>query len=126
MRRNSAFLMCSVVVVCLALLVPDLVQARPHRQKRVSDQRLAELETLLALAKMKGKLITVPIGFGRVDPTKIGKRRRRSQQELDENRLELPFDSMDDSAEERSGSSPQYEDLLRQYLLAWARDQESI
>lgn len=40
----------------------------PRRQKRVSDQRLAELETLLALAKMKNrKYVTLPVGFGLID-----------------------------------------------------------
>ncbi|XP_012285833.1 uncharacterized protein LOC105702680 [Orussus abietinus] len=66
--------------VLLLVLLPDLALARPSgvisRQKRVSDQRLAELETLLALAKMRGKLVTVPVGFGRVDPAKIGRKRR--------------------------------------------------
>uniref|UniRef100_A0A1Y1MC53 Uncharacterized protein n=1 Tax=Photinus pyralis TaxID=7054 RepID=A0A1Y1MC53_PHOPY len=38
------------------------------RLKRVSDQRLAELETLVALSKMSGKLVTVPLGLGKVDP----------------------------------------------------------
>lgn len=42
-----------------------------HRQKRVSDQRLAELETYMALRKMAGKLVTVPLGFGQVDPAKM-------------------------------------------------------
>ncbi|XP_053596976.1 uncharacterized protein LOC128668278 isoform X1 [Microplitis demolitor] len=51
---------------------------KTDRRKRVSDQRLAELETLLALARMRGKLVTVPVGFGRVDPAKIGRRRRSS------------------------------------------------
>lgn len=41
------------------------------RQKRVSDQRLAELETYMALRKMAGKLVTVPLGFGQVDPAKM-------------------------------------------------------
>lgn len=41
------------------------------RQKRVSDQRLAELETLLALEKIRGQLVTVPVAFGRVDPAKM-------------------------------------------------------
>lgn len=54
-----------------------LVNAQPlNRAKRVSDQRLAELETLIALAKMKGKLVTVPVGFGLIDPAKLGRRRR--------------------------------------------------
>lgn len=39
--------------------------------KRVSDQRLAELETLLALSKMSGKLVTVPLAFGKIDPAKM-------------------------------------------------------
>jgi hypothetical protein len=42
-----------------------------HRQKRVSDQRLAELETYMALRRMAGKLVTVPLGFGQVDPAKM-------------------------------------------------------
>ena len=42
-----------------------------HRQKRVSDQRLAELETYMALRKLAGKLVTVPVGFGQVDPAKM-------------------------------------------------------
>ncbi|KAL0280795.1 UNVERIFIED_CONTAM: hypothetical protein PYX00_001986 [Menopon gallinae] len=54
--------------------------ARPFRtlsrQKRISDQRLAELETLIALSKMKSKMVTIPVGFGRVDPLKIGRRKR--------------------------------------------------
>ena len=41
------------------------------RQRRVSDQRLAEIETLLGLLKMKGKLVKVPIAFGLLDPKKM-------------------------------------------------------
>gem|GEM_PF-4549274 len=37
----------------------------------MSDQRLAELETLIALSKMKHKLVTVPVGFGKIDPAKL-------------------------------------------------------
>ncbi|XP_033222997.1 uncharacterized protein LOC117176796 [Belonocnema kinseyi] len=66
----------------LLVLLPEPTHARPpgviSRQKRVSDQRLAELETLMALSRLKGKLVTVPIGFGRVDPAKIGRKRRSS------------------------------------------------
>ncbi|XP_043280914.1 uncharacterized protein [Venturia canescens] len=54
-------------------------QETKRRQKRVSDQRVAELETLLALARMRGKLVTVPVGFGRVDPARIGRKRRSSE-----------------------------------------------
>lgn len=41
------------------------------RHKRTSDQRLAELETLIALENLRGKLVTVPVGFGKVDPARM-------------------------------------------------------
>ncbi|KAF2882284.1 hypothetical protein ILUMI_23904 [Ignelater luminosus] len=53
------------------------------RVKRVSDQRLAELETLVALSKMSGKLVTVPLGLGKVDPKYIGRKRRSESRILD-------------------------------------------
>ena len=40
-----------------------------YRQKRVSDQRLGELEALLALKKLRGKLVTVPVAFGQINPS---------------------------------------------------------
>lgn len=44
-----------------------------YREKRISDQRLAELEILHALTEMKGKYVTIPVGFGRtdLDPIKL-------------------------------------------------------
>ncbi|KAJ9576756.1 hypothetical protein L9F63_025347, partial [Diploptera punctata] len=60
------------------------------RQKRVSDQRLAELETYMALRNLAGKLVTVPVGFGQVDPAKIGRRRRRSAELLLQELLNSP------------------------------------
>ncbi|XP_071525017.1 uncharacterized protein [Panulirus ornatus] len=66
-----------LLVVCCALLAPPAAARPPHRQKRVSDQRLAELETLLALAKMKNrKYVTLPVGFGLIDVKQIGRRKR--------------------------------------------------
>ncbi|XP_047345687.1 uncharacterized protein LOC124947501 [Vespa velutina] len=69
-----------IVSVLMTVLIPKPTEARPSgiisRRKRVSDQRLAELETLLGLSKMKGKIITIPIAFGVVDPAKIGRKRR--------------------------------------------------
>ncbi|XP_057317900.1 uncharacterized protein LOC130662936 [Microplitis mediator] len=67
-------IICTVVIDVHAKSIGGVLS----RRKRVSDQRLAELETLLALARMRGKLVTVPVGFGRVDPAKIGRRRRSS------------------------------------------------
>ncbi|OXU26719.1 hypothetical protein TSAR_013175, partial [Trichomalopsis sarcophagae] len=78
LKRMSRYAASAVavagIVLCVVLLV-QVTEARPSallsRPKRVSDQRLAELETLIALQKMRGKLVTVPIGFGKVDPMKI-------------------------------------------------------
>ncbi|KAH0550042.1 uncharacterized protein LOC123261600 [Cotesia glomerata] len=80
--NKLCFFKTVIVVIVICTIVID-VQARSiggvlSRRKRVSDQRLAELETLMALARMRGKLVTVPVGFGRVDPAKIGRRRRSS------------------------------------------------
>ncbi|KAK4877901.1 hypothetical protein RN001_010407 [Aquatica leii] len=76
------------------------------RLRRVSDQRLAELETLVALSKMSGKLVTVPLGLGKVDPKIIG-RKRRSQ-------LDALFNR---SVEEDTGdpSAFEYGDFYRRY-----------
>ncbi|KAL0122033.1 hypothetical protein PUN28_007079 [Cardiocondyla obscurior] len=65
--------------VLLVVLLSETTHAKPYdylmrRQKRQSDQRLAEIETLLALQKLKG--IIVPVGLGVVDPAKIGRKRR--------------------------------------------------
>jgi len=46
------------------------------RNKRVSDQRLAELETLLALARLKGRFANVQVGYGFINPNKIGRKKR--------------------------------------------------
>ncbi|XP_017886655.1 uncharacterized protein LOC108628933 [Ceratina calcarata] len=62
------------------ILMPGSTYARPpsllSRQRRVSDQRLAEIETLLGLQNVRGKVVTVPVAFGVLDPDKIGRRRR--------------------------------------------------
>ncbi|KAG7214091.1 hypothetical protein KM043_001450 [Ampulex compressa] len=85
--RGRRTLLTSIVLLSVLALVlgPRSTFARPSpslsRQKRVSDQRLAELETLLALQKLKGRLVTVPIAFGVLNPDKIGRRRRSSTDE---------------------------------------------
>ncbi|XP_046477287.1 uncharacterized protein [Neodiprion pinetum] len=84
-KRMTIFTTAGAVLLILALLATD-TDARPSgplsRQKRVSDQRLAELETLLALSKLRGRLVTVPVAFGQVDPTIIGRRRRSMESGL--------------------------------------------
>ncbi|KYN06631.1 PREDICTED: uncharacterized protein LOC108782841 [Cyphomyrmex costatus] len=67
-----------IVCVLLVTLLSETAHARPPqlvmRPKRLSDQRLAEIETLLALEKVKGYV--VPVGLGIVDPAKLGRKRR--------------------------------------------------
>ncbi|CAG2167045.1 unnamed protein product [Oppiella nova] len=51
-----------------------------NREKRsgISDQRLAELETLLELKRLRENLRTrTPVAYGLIDPAKIGRRRKR-------------------------------------------------
>jgi len=74
-----------VATVLLSLLAVSSVEAYPsggvraHRQKRVSDQRLAELQTMLAIMRIQSNLKN-PTGKynGFVDPALIG-RKKRSQ-----------------------------------------------
>jgi len=56
------------------------LQEEQKREKRsgISDQRLAELETLLELKRLRETLRTrTPVAYGLFDPAKIGKRRKR-------------------------------------------------
>ncbi|EZA51343.1 hypothetical protein DMN91_001554 [Ooceraea biroi] len=71
----SAAILCVLVVA----LLPETTYARPphwllNRHRRVSDQRLAEIETMLGLEKVKG--VAVPVGLGKIDPAIIGRKRR--------------------------------------------------
>lgn len=68
-----------MLCVLLVVLLSEAAYARPadwllSRQKRLSDQRLAELETLLALQNVKG--VVIPVGFGKVNPAIAGRKRR--------------------------------------------------
>ncbi|XP_015438620.1 PREDICTED: uncharacterized protein LOC107193645 [Dufourea novaeangliae] len=54
----------------------DLSEAVKERHKRLSDQRRAELETLMALSKMTEKLVTVTRGGRQLDASKVGRRKR--------------------------------------------------
>ncbi|XP_017755587.1 PREDICTED: uncharacterized protein LOC108547499 [Eufriesea mexicana] len=47
-----------------------------ERQKRLSDQRRAELETLMALSKMTGKLVNVIRGGRQLEANKNGRKKR--------------------------------------------------
>ncbi|XP_022253748.1 uncharacterized protein LOC111088310 [Limulus polyphemus] len=71
----TLFVLTFLIMFCLAA-------GRPyHREKRsgISDQRLAEIETLIAMSKYarnRAKEVTSPIAFGVFDPTNLGKRKR--------------------------------------------------
>ncbi|XP_047005186.1 uncharacterized protein LOC124625784 [Schistocerca americana] len=63
----------ALAVVALLALSASASDSHPsHRWKRLSDQRLAELETLVALEAMGH---TVPVGAGVVDPRAVGRKR---------------------------------------------------
>ncbi|KAF2368013.1 hypothetical protein FHG87_001227 [Trinorchestia longiramus] len=69
----------TLALTCALLLPP--AAGRPAQsglglEKRVSDQRLAELETLLAMAVNNRRMAEMPVGFGLIDPHAIGRRKR--------------------------------------------------
>ncbi|XP_018012729.1 uncharacterized protein LOC108669823 [Hyalella azteca] len=75
---TSAAAVVAAALICALLLPP--AAARPQSgfalEKRVSDQRLAELETLLAMAVNSRRMAEMPVGFGLIDPHAIGRRKR--------------------------------------------------
>ncbi|KAL7287483.1 hypothetical protein TKK_0018583 [Trichogramma kaykai] len=95
-RRSGIVLVATTAAILSLVLSVQISEAKPmkllSRPKRVSDQRLAELETLIALSKMRGKMITIPVGFGKIDPMKIG-RKRRSPEQIEVTQLRRVFDS---------------------------------
>ncbi|XP_031366325.1 uncharacterized protein LOC116185629 [Apis dorsata] len=75
-------LFITLLVLCAlnVILMPNTIYARPpsllSRQRRVSDQILAERETDIGLGEVKGIIKVVPVGFGAFDLQRIGRRRR--------------------------------------------------
>ncbi|KAI1297184.1 hypothetical protein HDE_04779 [Halotydeus destructor] len=55
--------------------------AKRTKRSGISDQRLAELETLLALKRLRDQQMKSqsPVAYGVFDPDRIGRRRRRSE-----------------------------------------------
>lgn len=97
MSTKLAFL---VVVFCAVVLLPAVVQCRSlynrSRRSGISDQRLAELETLAGLKSLRHRLkgISFPVAYGLVDPNKIGKRKRS-------------FESLEDAQQQQQGTEYQ-------------------
>uniref|UniRef100_A0A224XZY3 Putative conserved secreted protein n=1 Tax=Panstrongylus lignarius TaxID=156445 RepID=A0A224XZY3_9HEMI len=84
-------------IIVLLLVACYAAQGFRYRQKRVSDQRLAELETLVALSHLKGHLKPVTYGYGSVNPMKIGRKRRSATSSL-------LLDKLLDQMEEKHGN----------------------
>lgn len=76
MSRIACSLLLAAVVAALAASECNAMPADNHRVKRMSDHRVAELQTLLSMGKMGGKVVTHKVGYGQVDPMKVGRRRR--------------------------------------------------
>ncbi|CAH1382165.1 hypothetical protein MTP99_006095 [Tenebrio molitor] len=73
-----------VVFVVMVMSVQNVFAGPRYRIKRVSDAHLADLQTRIALNnKLKGISITMPVGGGRIDPLRIGRRRRSQSRFLD-------------------------------------------
>ncbi|GAB1862191.1 hypothetical protein CAJAP_03270 [Camponotus japonicus] len=71
----SATILCVLVVALLsetAYIGPP--EFHLSRYRRLSDQRLAELETFMGLQNVKG--VVVPVAFGKIDPAVVGRKRR--------------------------------------------------
>ncbi|XP_076362170.1 uncharacterized protein LOC143253016 [Tachypleus tridentatus] len=90
-----ALLTKSVPYFFFFLLMFSLTVGRPHdREKRsgISDQRLAEIETLIAMYKLnKNKEVTGPVAFGAFDPTILGKKKRSYRMSAFKNSHDSPL-----------------------------------
>jgi hypothetical protein len=109
MKRRAIFVLSAVVLV--ALLVVPQIHGRPYRQKRVSDQRLADLETKIRLA---GQIFHVPVGYGQVDPRQAGRRRRSLEVLLQE--LRNPSTQDEPEADSMTASSGEGDEGWREFV----------
>ncbi|CAH1971506.1 unnamed protein product [Acanthoscelides obtectus] len=80
--------------------------------KRLSDSHLADLETKIAMNnKIKGFLIKMPVGGGRLDPSLIGRRRRSDPSSR------LFMDKLlEQQSDEEHIPSEDYSDFLYNYI----------
>ncbi|BES94899.1 Hypothetical protein NTJ_07708 [Nesidiocoris tenuis] len=76
-----------MIVVLLATLYLT-ASASAYRQKRLSDTRLAELETQMSLKKLRDEQRMQKPGFGLRDPHQIGRKRRAPNSLMDVRRLD--------------------------------------
>ncbi|CAL1681401.1 unnamed protein product [Lasius platythorax] len=111
----------TILCVLVVALLSETAYIRPpdwhlSRYRRLSDQRLAELETILALQNVKG--VAVPVAFGKVDPAVVGRKRRSiTESTLGQSNRIRPLLWKEDPREEQRLS-----DDLIQKLLGVARE----
>jgi len=76
MKRPKLVFIFTFIVLFVEIY--QVANGHPVRSKRsgISDQRLAELETLIALSNMRGRIRNAQVAYGVIDPDKIGKRKR--------------------------------------------------
>ncbi|XP_037570048.1 uncharacterized protein LOC119450615 [Dermacentor silvarum] len=108
-----------LVFLCAVVLLPAIVHCRSifnrDRRSGISDQRLAELETLAGLKSLRHRLkgITFPVAYGLVDPNKIGKR-KRSFESLEDSQQAQPQSQQgrQAAATDASSSSSLYQNIV--------------
>ncbi|XP_020291389.1 uncharacterized protein LOC109858488 [Pseudomyrmex gracilis] len=110
----------AILCVLLIALLSETTYGRPNelhlRSRRISDQRLAELETLLALQKVKG--VVVPVGLGKVDPAIIGRRRRSLSDGIAQDKLQTVLGLLRVARD--AESIPEHSEQIRS--LPWKED----
>lgn len=80
-NKNNGFVQNGDIVEQMSA---ELLGAVKERHKRLSDQRRAELETLMALSKMTGKFMNVSRGGRQLDTAKWQKEALRLRNEYEE------------------------------------------
>ncbi|KAL1424305.1 hypothetical protein MTO96_003587 [Rhipicephalus appendiculatus] len=108
-----------LVFLFAVVVLPAIVHCRSlfHRDRRsgISDQRLAELETLAGLKSLRHRLkgITFPVAYGLVDPNKIGKRKRSFEsQEESQQQQQQSQSGRQAGAADASSSSSLYQNIM--------------
>ncbi|CAG9767776.1 unnamed protein product [Ceutorhynchus assimilis] len=117
---KSALINFTIVFIILMGLHQQVV-ARPNfnsRVKRVSDPHFSDLETRVALHKINGIAITLPVAAGR-DLDKIGRKRRSGRSGRSQSRfLEALFNQSDEDQGDPQAElilPNTYEDLFYDY-----------
>ncbi|XP_050040855.1 uncharacterized protein [Dermacentor andersoni] len=108
-----------LVFLFAVVVLPAIVHCRSifsrDRRSGISDQRLAELETLAGLKSLRHRLkgIKFPVAYGLVDPNQIGKRKRSFDSLEESQQAQQPSQRGGQSgATDTSSSSSLYQNLV--------------